>query len=105
MRMKKRFEDLAKPFHAAEPARHSGHIGPGSKPGPKRAANVSVDAEILKVAKEMKLNISAPARTPLRKATEPERIRRWQKEHRASLDSYDALIERAGVFGEEWREW
>jgi antitoxin CcdA len=103
--MKKRFEDPAKPFRPAEPAKHSGHIGPAPKTGPKRAVNISVDAEILQVAKEMNLSISAVCESALRKATEAERIRRWQAENRASLDSYDALIERAGVFGEEWREW
>jgi antitoxin CcdA len=105
MRMKKRFEETAKPFRREEPFKHNGHIGPGPKPGPKRAVNVSVDAEILKVAKEMKLNLSKMFEDSLRKLTEPERIRRWQEENKEAIDSYNALIERAGVFGEEWREW
>lgn len=103
--MTKRFEDPARPFRHQEPLRHSGHIGPGPKPGPKRAVNVSVDAGILKVAKEMKINLSAALEDTLRKLTKDERTRRWQEEHKEAIDSFNALIERAGIFGEEWREW
>ena len=44
MRMKKGFEeDAAKPSRDAPRARtHTGHIGPGPKPGSKRAVNVSI---------------------------------------------------------------
>ncbi len=102
MRMTKdRFEDNAEPYRAPERPKHNGHIGPGPKPGPKRAVNVSVDAEILKVAKDMGLNLSQTLEDALRKLTEDERIRRWQEENRETVDSYNALIARAGVFGEE----
>lgn len=97
----KRFEDPAKPFRHAPERRHNGHIGPGPKPGPKRAVNVSIDAEILAVAKEMKLNLSQAFEDTLRKLTEEERIRRYREENREAIASYNAYIERNGVFGEE----
>lgn len=100
MRMTKRFEDEARPFEPARP-RQSGHIGPGPKPGPKRAVNVSVDAEILKLAKEMKINLSQALEETLRRRVRDEQDRRWADENRAVIDSYNRLIERAGVFGEE----
>jgi len=105
MRMKKGFEEPAKPFRRAPERKHSGHIGPGPKPGPKRAVNVSIDAEILSVAKEMKINLSRAFEETLRSLTKEERIRRFQDENREAIESYNALIERAGIFGEEWREW
>ena len=98
---RKRFEDPAKPFRPQEPIKHSGRIGPGPTPGPKRAVNVSVDAEILGVAKELGINLSQTLEDALRGLTEDERIRRWQDAHRESIESYNTLIERAGVFGEE----
>lgn len=98
---KKRFEEPSKPFRHAPERRHNGHIGPGPKPGPKRAVNVSIDAEILAVAKEMKINLSQAFEDMLRERTKERRIRQWQDENREALDSYNALIERAGVFGEE----
>jgi antitoxin CcdA len=100
MRMvKKSLEDPARRFRDAP--KHNGHIGPGPKPGPKRAVNVSVDAKILKVAKEMGVNLSQTLEDQLRKLTEPERVRRFREENKAFFESYNRLIERAGVFGEE----
>jgi antitoxin CcdA len=100
MRMKKsELDDPARCFRG--PAKHNGHIGPGSKPGPKRAVNVSIDAEILGVAKDMGLNLSQTLEDALRKLTENERIRRFQEEIKPSIDSYNALVERAGVVGAE----
>ena len=105
MRMKKGFSDPPRRFEAAPERKHNGHIGPGPKPGPKRAVNLSVDAEILKVAKEMKINLSQAFEQTLRKLTKEERVRRFQEENREAIESYNALIERAGVFGEELLEF
>ena len=74
-------------------------------PGPKKAVNVSVDAELLKVAKEIGVNISKVAEDALRTATEPERIRRYQEENKSFFESYNADIERNGIFGEELLEY
>ena len=102
MRMKKRgLNDPGRPFQEPETPKHNGRIGPGPKAGPKRAVNVSVDAEILAVAKEMGLNLSQTLEDALRALTKEERIRRFQEEIKPSIDSYNALIERAGVCGAE----
>lgn len=102
MRMTKRnLNDPGRPFRAPEAPKHSGHIGPGPSPGPKRAVNVSVDAEILAVAKDLGINLSQTLEDALRKLTKDERIRRFQEEIKPSIDSYNALIERAGFVGAE----
>lgn len=105
MRMAKSFSDPPRRFTPEEPRKHNGHIGPGPKPGPKRAVNVSIDAELLKVAKEIKINLSQAFEETLRERTKEERIRRFREEHREAIESYNRFIERAGVFGEEWRKW
>ena len=102
MRMTKGFSDPPRRFEPEQPRKHNGHIGPGPKPGPKRPVNVSVDAEVLKLAKEMKLNLSHVFEETLRKQTEAERIRRWREENKETIESYNAYIERNGVFGEEF---
>ena len=84
-----------------KPYRHSGHIGPGPKPGPQRAVNVSIDAEILAAAKAQGINLSQTLEEVLRRLTEPARLAQFQ----ASIDSFNRLIERAGVFGEEFQDW
>ena len=103
MRMKKRgLNDPGRPFQEPETPKHNGHIGPGPKAGPKRAVNVSVDAEILAVAKEMGLNLSQTLEDALRKLTECERIRRLQEEYREAIESHNAFYERNGTLSEAW---
>ena len=99
--MKKGFSDPPRRFRPTEPVKHNGRIGPGPKPGPKRAVNVSIDAEILQVAKEMKINLSQAFEDTLRELTQEERERRFKEEIKPFVDSHNALIERIGIFGEE----
>jgi antitoxin CcdA len=103
MRMKKKgVQDPPRPYRVEKPVTRSGHIGPGPKPGPKRAVNVSVDAEILAVAKDLNINLSQTLEDALRKLTEEERIRRWQEENREAIESYNAFFERNGTLTEAY---
>jgi antitoxin CcdA len=100
MRMaRKHLEDPAKRFRGPDPE----PVQP--KAVPKRAVNVSVDAELLTIAKEIGINVSKVTEDALRKTTEPERIRRWRIENKDVIDSYHAYIERNGIFGEELLEF
>jgi antitoxin CcdA len=78
------------------------HIG---KPGPKRAVNVSVDAEILSVAKNLKINLSQVLEDELRNLVKGERIRRFTEENRDAIDSYNRFIEENGIWSEKYRNW
>src|ERR1700748_3088451 len=101
MRMaKKQFDDPARPFRGAEP-KHSGHLK-GVPPRPKRAVNLSVDAEILKVAKEMKINLSHALERALDNLTAEERARRFYEENKASIDAHNAFIEKHGTLAESY---
>src|SRR5271170_6119115 len=104
MRMKKRgVSDPGRPFQASpETGKHHGHIGRVPKPGPKRAVNVSVDAEILTVAKDLGLNLSQTLEDALRALTKEERIRRFQEENREALESQREFFERHGTLTEAW---
>jgi antitoxin CcdA len=100
MRMvKKHLQDPARPFRGKKEPQHSGHLS-GLPPRPKRAVNVSVDAEILKVAKEMNVNLSQALERALDDLTAEERARRFYKEHKASIDAHNAHIERNGTLSE-----
>ncbi|HEX4304159.1 MAG TPA: type II toxin-antitoxin system CcdA family antitoxin [Rhizomicrobium sp.] len=101
MRMARRsLQDPPRRFRGEEPVKHNGHIGPGPKPGPKRAVNVSVDTEILKVAKEMQINLSQALEDTLRKATEAERAQRFYDENKEWFDAQNARIEKYGTLTE-----
>jgi antitoxin CcdA len=93
------FDDDSKPF------RHSGHIGPGPKPGPKRAVNLTIDAEILAAAKAQGINLSQTLEDELRKRTQQARDAKFREENREAIDSFNRFIEKNGIFGEECRNW
>ena len=102
MRMKKRgMAESKRPFRGPAAARKPNRQLTGVAPRPKRAVNLSVDAELLKVAKDMHLNLSSTLEAALRGITEEERIRRWRAENKEVVASYNAYIERNGVLGEE----
>jgi antitoxin CcdA len=104
MRMAKDFSDPPRPFRRDE---HFviRHLGDKPKPGPKRATNVSIDAEILAEAKAMKINLSQTLEDELRKQVKTAREAKWREENKDVVESYNRLIERAGVFGEEFQDW
>ena len=93
--MVKYLKEQGEPFEREQPR----HIG-RRKPGAKRAVNVTVDAEILKVAKEMKLNLSQALEDALRELTEKERDRRFYEEHKAFFDYHNELAEKYGTLAE-----
>jgi post-segregation antitoxin (ccd killing protein) len=63
--------------------------------------NLSVDAEVLKVARDMKLNLSNLLEETLRRITERERVRRRHAANARVTESYNAYVARNGVLGEE----
>ena len=87
---RKRLEEPPKSFRREQSSR----LPFSRKPKPKKAVNVSVDAELLKVAKEIGVNISRVTEDALRRLTEGERARRLYEENKASIDAHNAHIER-----------
>ena len=85
--------------------RHSGRIGQASKPGRKRAVNVTVDEHILAEAKELGLNLSQFLEDELRRRVTEEKTRRWEEQNRDALEAHNRFIEKYGIFGEEFRNW
>src|SRR5437762_158451 len=93
------FDEKSKPF------RHSGHIGPGPKPGPKRAVNLAIDAEILTAAKAQGVNLSQVLEEELRRLTKKAREAKWQEENREAFESHNRFIEKHGIWSEKYRSW
>jgi antitoxin CcdA len=97
MRMaRKGFQEPPRRFRRASPAQ-----GNRRAPGRKKALNVSVDAALLALARDLGFNLSQVTEDALRKLTEPERIRRWRAANPGVIESYNKLVDVAGVFGEE----
>jgi len=95
--MKKDVDDPAKPF------RHREHFG--RKLGPKRAVNVSVDAEILAAAKAQGINLSQTLEDELKKRTQAALEAKWREENRDALESHNRFVEEHGIWSEKYRSW
>jgi antitoxin CcdA len=103
MRMVRQFSDPPKPFRG-KAERRLLHIGE-HKPGRKRAANVSIDEDILAAAKAMNINLSQTLEKELRRRVQAERDEKWRRENRSAIESYNRFIEKHGVFLEEFQDW
>jgi antitoxin CcdA len=84
----------------AEPKRSFGPAGAERCSRAKRAVNVSVDTELLNVAKEMKINLSQVLERALRELTAEERAQRFYTQHRSAIDSYNSFVESRGTLAE-----
>jgi antitoxin CcdA len=93
MRMTKGFSEEPRPYRRAE------------KRGPKRAANVSIDAEILAEAKALGINLSHTLEEGLRKRVREEKCRRFSDEHREAIEAHNKFIDEHGIWSEKLRTW
>lgn len=72
---------------------------------PKKAVNLSVDAELLAKAKEMELNLSATLENVLREKTREEEARRWKEESREAIEAYNERVRTHGVWSDGLRRF
>ncbi len=93
--MMKGFSEEGRPLRLGEP----------KKAARKRAANVSINAEILTEAKAMGINLSQTLEEELRRRVRHAKIDRWSEEHKEAIDSYNRFIEEQGIWSEEYRKW
>lgn len=81
--------------------------GPDSRPcvrgSAKRAANLSLSADILDAAKMLKINFSQVCDSHLREVVRRERERRWREEHADFIAAYNAAVEAEGLPLDGWR--
>jgi antitoxin CcdA len=103
MRMKRKgLAEAKRPFrHTAPKSRQRAHLA-GAPARLKRAVNVSVDAELLKVAKEMKINLSQALERALEELTADERANRFYQENKASIDAHNALVKKCGTLSQAY---
>ena len=67
---------------------------------PKKPTNVTVNADLLAQAKEMKINISATLEYALTNALREKKTKLWKKENSAAIASYNETIDEFGLFSE-----
>jgi antitoxin CcdA len=70
---------------------------------PKRATNLSINSDLLAMARELDINLSATMETALGSAVKRERRKRWLAENRHAIVAYNEHVEANGVFSDEFR--
>ncbi|MFA5914094.1 MAG: type II toxin-antitoxin system CcdA family antitoxin [Burkholderiales bacterium] len=71
----------------------------------KKAANLSVDGDLLDSAKRLKLNLSQVFEAGLNAAIREKQRELWLKENRPALEAYNEHVEKDGVFGDGLRSF
>jgi antitoxin CcdA len=71
---------------------------------PKRAINLSLNAEVVNTAKGLGMNISHTVDELLTKEVLRVYLERWNDDNRAAIEAYNARIEREGTFSQRIRK-
>lgn len=71
----------------------------------KKAVNLSVDAALLREAREQNINLSATLERALEVAVRQQRRERWRAENRSAIAAYNEQIDAQGTFGDTLRSF
>jgi antitoxin CcdA len=69
----------------------------------KKAANLSVRADLLAEARELGINLSQTLETALAEVVKKEKERRWLEENHAAIEAYSRHVEEHGLFSDRFR--
>lgn len=72
---------------------------------PKRSANLTVNADLLRRARELGLNVSAILEAALVEAVRSGAQARWRTENLEAIEAYNRQVEREGCFGDGLRSF
>ena len=72
---------------------------------PKKAVNVSINSDLLRQARELKINLSKTLEIQLEQVLREERARRWQEENREAIEAHNRFVEEHGVFSDRLRHF
>jgi antitoxin CcdA len=72
---------------------------------PKRSANLSINSDLLRQAKERHINLSQELELRLAELLREEKCRTWQEENGEAIDDYNRRIESCGAFSDGLRRF
>ena len=72
---------------------------------PKKSTNLSINSDLLRQAKELRINISQALELRLAELLREEQSRRWQEENREAIQDYNRRIEAHGTFSDGLRRF
>jgi len=69
----------------------------------KKAANLSIRADLLEEARAYKINLSQTLEAALQVELKKEKERRWLEENRAAIEAYNREVAEHGLFSDRFR--
>ena len=72
---------------------------------PKKAANLSINTDLLSQAKALQINLSATLERALAEAIREKQRQQWLKDNRQSIEDYNRRIEAEGCFSDSLRSF
>ena len=70
---------------------------------PKKATNLSVNSDLLRLAREYGINLSATLEEALETKVRKEKEKRWLEENKEAIEAYNRYIAEHGTIGERVR--
>ena len=71
----------------------------------KTATNLSLRADLVRRARELKINLSAVLEAALEQAVRAVEREAWLVENAEAIDDYNARVAKRGVFSDDWRRF
>nr|WP_298413160.1 type II toxin-antitoxin system CcdA family antitoxin [uncultured Halomonas sp.] len=72
---------------------------------PKKAANLSVNSDLLRKTRALNINLSATLERALKEELAKRESSQWIEENRSAIKSYNEFVEQHGCFGDEFRKF
>jgi antitoxin CcdA len=72
---------------------------------PKKPTNLSINADLLRLARESQINLSQTLEQCLAEMMREQQRRKWREENREAIDAYNRRITSCGVFSDGLRRF
>lgn len=69
----------------------------------KKAANLSINRDLLAEARSLNINLSATLEWALTEKIRQEKRNQWRKDNREAIDNCNILVEENGLFSDKHR--
>ena len=70
---------------------------------PKKATNLSLNSDLLKKAKALKINLSAALEQTLSSQLAKIEEKKWAKDNKKAIKAYNNVVEELGCFSDDYR--
>jgi antitoxin CcdA len=70
---------------------------------PKKSTNLSINSDLLRQARESRINLSKALEQRLIEMLREEKRRQWREENQEAIEAYNRRVEAGGVFSDGLR--